>query len=172
MFVLGSPKLPDEALIHFSDIRRSDNSILVSVGDWSSSHIEDEILYRFVVAEAAALPSRGSSCLYHEESDASRVGAAGIEQRPENFFLRGPRVNAGDSLDERTWRRTRRGWCRACSLCGQFRQHPLDEFRLQLGELAFENLRHHARDDLLEILAVRHSQRTVSQTRVFRTYKY
>jgi hypothetical protein len=38
--------------------------------------------------------------------------------------------------------------------------------------LTLENLRDRALDDLLEILAVRHSQRTISKTRVFRTYKY
>jgi hypothetical protein len=42
-------------------------------------------------------------------------------------------------------------------VCGQFRQYTLHQLRLEFGELAFQNLRHRPFDNLLELLAIRHS---------------
>ena len=70
--------------------------------DRSRAHIEPEILDAIIVAEAASLPAVCRSSLYNEKCETRGIGTAGVKQRSENFLLRRARVNAGNSLNQRT----------------------------------------------------------------------
>ena len=90
-----------EGRAHFCDVARSRGPILICMRRWSGGEIESEIFDGFVVAEAAGLPSCCGARFHDEECDARAVSAAGVEQRAQNFFLRGARVDAGDRFHQR-----------------------------------------------------------------------
>ena len=55
--------------------------------------IEREIFYRIAIGEAACLPSGGTATLYDKKRDSGGVASAGIEQRAQNFPLRGTHLD-------------------------------------------------------------------------------
>src|ERR1700752_2373953 len=150
-----------EAMIHLGNVRRGCSPIVIGVSCGASGHVQRKILDRIFLAEAAALPAVGRSSFHDKERDARSIRAARIEQGPQYFFLRGPRVNASDGGNKITLSRTSPGpWRRRG--CGQFRHHASDQLSLQRWTLAVESLRHRTLDDLLKFLAFRHAQRTIS----------
>ena len=163
LFVLGSAKLFDEAVVHLGDVRGGGNAVLVGVGGGPAGHVERKIFDGIVVAQAAALPSSSGSGFHDEERDAGTVQSAGFQQGAQDFFLGGASMNAGDGRSQITWNciaRNRASSADSRGCCGQFREHSLHQLSLQFWNDAIEDLRHCTLDDLLELLAVRH-QRTV-----------
>lgn len=73
LFVLWPAELLDKAAIHLGDVRGSYNSILKGVRDRSGADVERKIFDGIIVAEAAALPSRGGSGFHDKECEARRV---------------------------------------------------------------------------------------------------
>ncbi len=78
LFVLGAGETVDEATIHFGNVSRSDDTILIGVAD-RAGHLERKIFDGFVFTKTTPLPSGCGSGLDHEERDACCVGATGIE---------------------------------------------------------------------------------------------
>jgi hypothetical protein len=126
------------------------------VGDWPAADIQRKILDRIIIAQAAALPTSCRPRFHYEQSDARSVCRGSIEQRTKNFLLRGAGVNAGHRVHEAAGNCCTAARPSVRRLCGQFRYHTLNQFRLQFGQLAVENLRHRAFDNLLDLLAIRH----------------
>ena len=167
LLVLGPTELFYEARVHLRNIGWSHNPVLICVRCGAAAHIQRKIFNRIIFAETTALPSAGGSGFHYEEREARTIRAAGIEQCPQNFFLCGSVMNAGNRLNQTALTRpalTVAG--RACfgrngCGCRQFRQYAFDQFRLQFWKMMLENLCHRTLDDLLEFIAVRHAQRTI-----------
>jgi hypothetical protein len=100
LFVLGSAKLLYEAPIHFGDVGRSDDAVLIGVGRGSGGHVERKSFMASSSPRPRLLPSGRRSAFYDEERDARAVGAACFEQRAQNFFLRASGMNAGHGLHQ------------------------------------------------------------------------
>ena len=81
------------------------------MNDGGSVFIESEILHRIAIGEATCLPSSGMATLYNKKRDSGRVASAGIEQRAQNFPLRGTQLDFGDGA-----RQIRRAGRRSCTV--------------------------------------------------------
>ncbi len=149
-----------EAGAHLGDVGGSHHAILIGVGHRAGVHVEGKILQRVIVGKTAALPSRGRSSLHHEQRGPGTVRASTFDQRPENFFLRGPGLNSGDGLQQLFG-----GFSARLAGAGRGHrfEHPLHDFRLQPGNLARENLRDGLLHCLLDFVIFRHRQNSVSR---------
>ena len=62
--------------------------------------IQNKIFDIVIVLESASLPTGGRTAFDNEECDPPAVADRVVQQRPENFFLRGPSVNGRDRLQQ------------------------------------------------------------------------